>query len=58
VVLVDDAAIAALNRTYRRVGGPTDVLAFPMTEGAAELTPTPGRCRHLGRDRRPTSALG
>jgi len=40
VVLVDDAGIAALNRTYRGVVGPTDVLAFPMTEGPfAELTP-------------------
>jgi probable rRNA maturation factor len=39
-MVVDDAAIAALNHTYRNVGGPTDVLAFPMTEGAfAELTP-------------------
>jgi probable rRNA maturation factor len=25
--------MAALNRTYRGVAGPTDVLAFPMTEG-------------------------
>jgi probable rRNA maturation factor len=33
VVLVDDAAMAALNRAYRGVAGPTDVLAFPMTEG-------------------------
>jgi probable rRNA maturation factor len=33
VVLVDDAGIAALNQTYRGVTGPTDVLAFPMTEG-------------------------
>src|SRR5512136_91949 len=40
VVLVDDAGIAALNRTYRGVVCPTDVLAFPMTEGPfAELTP-------------------
>ncbi len=30
---MDDSAIAALNRTYRGVAGPTDVLAFPMTEG-------------------------
>jgi probable rRNA maturation factor len=30
---VDDAAMASLNRTYRGVAGPTDVLAFPMTEG-------------------------
>lgn len=33
MVLVDDAGIAALNHTYRGVTGPTDVLAFPMTEG-------------------------
>lgn len=33
MVLVDDAAMAALNRAYRGVAGPTDVLAFPMTEG-------------------------
>jgi len=25
--------MAALNRAYRGVAGPTDVLAFPMTEG-------------------------
>jgi probable rRNA maturation factor len=40
VVLVDDADIAALNRTYRGVMGPTDVLAFPMTEGRfGKITP-------------------
>ncbi len=33
MVLVDDAAMSALNRAYRGVTGPTDVLAFPMTEG-------------------------
>ena len=33
VLVVDDSAIAELNRAYRRVAGPTDVLAFPMTEG-------------------------
>jgi probable rRNA maturation factor len=32
-VLVDDAAMLALNRAYRGIAGPTDVLAFPMTEG-------------------------
>jgi len=40
VVLVDDVGISALNRRYRGVIGPTDVLAFPMTEGPfSELTP-------------------
>ena len=33
VLLVDDAAIRELNRTYRGVDAPTDVLAFPMREG-------------------------
>ncbi|MBI4574299.1 MAG: rRNA maturation RNase YbeY [candidate division NC10 bacterium] len=33
VLLVDDAAMAALNHAYRGVTGPTDVLAFSMTEG-------------------------
>ncbi len=33
MVLVDDAAMAVLNRTYRGVAAPTDVLAFPMIEG-------------------------
>jgi probable rRNA maturation factor len=38
--LVDDAAMAALNRTYRGIAEPTDVLAFPMTEGPfSELAP-------------------
>lgn len=33
MVLVDDAAMAELNRAYRGASGPTDVLAFPMAEG-------------------------
>ncbi|HYL81263.1 MAG TPA: rRNA maturation RNase YbeY [Candidatus Acidoferrum sp.] len=33
VVVVDDATMEVLNHTYRGVSGPTDVLAFPMTEG-------------------------
>jgi probable rRNA maturation factor len=33
VVLMDDAGIAALNRAYRGLAKPTDVLAFPMAEG-------------------------
>jgi rRNA maturation RNase YbeY len=32
VILVDDAAIRALNRAYRGVDRPTDVLAFPLHE--------------------------
>jgi rRNA maturation RNase YbeY len=33
VTLVTDRRMAALNRTYRGVAGPTDVLAFPLAEG-------------------------
>jgi probable rRNA maturation factor len=39
VALVDDATIAELNRSYRQVDRPTDVLAFAMEEGE----PVPGR---------------
>jgi len=34
VLLVDDPEIALLNARYRGIEGPTDVLAFPLLEGA------------------------
>jgi len=34
VVLTDDATIHALNRDYRKMNKPTDVLAFAMREGS------------------------
>ena len=34
ILLVDDAAISALNQRYRGRPGPTDVLAFSLLEGA------------------------
>ena len=34
ILLVDDAAIAALNQRYRGRARPTDVLAFSLLEGA------------------------
>ena len=40
ILIVDDARIAELNLTYLNRTGPTNVIAFPMQEGAySELTP-------------------
>ncbi|THB76134.1 MAG: rRNA maturation RNase YbeY [Desulfobacteraceae bacterium] len=40
VVIMDNAGIAALNRQYRDIEGPTNVLSFPMQEGDfADITP-------------------
>jgi len=40
VLLVDDAAIAQLNRQYLSRSGPTNVIAFPMREGEfADVSP-------------------
>lgn len=36
LVLVDDAYIQEMNRTYRGLDKPTDVLSFPMLEETAE----------------------
>src|ERR1700724_3087974 len=43
VALVDDAYIRVLNREYRGVDQPTDVLAFPMeSDGSARSDPALG----------------
>jgi len=40
VTVVDDEAIAEINRTYLQRGGPTNVIAFSMREGAfGEVNP-------------------
>jgi probable rRNA maturation factor len=37
IVLTDDAAIRKLNRQWRKIDKPTNVLSFPASEGAAML---------------------
>ncbi len=40
IVILDDRKMAQLNKTYRGINKPTNVLAFPMQEGAfSEITP-------------------
>ena len=40
ILLLDDPQIAVLNKEYLQREGPTNVIAFPMREGAfAEITP-------------------
>ena len=41
VVLTDDERIAELNKTYRAVDGPTDVLAFSQREGEESFPEEP-----------------
>ena len=36
VLLADDARLQALNRTYRNLDAPTDVLSFPQRDGPRE----------------------
>ncbi len=43
IVIDDDAAIAALNRQFRGIDAPTDVLSFPM-----DAPPMPGEPPYLG----------
>jgi len=40
IVIIDDKEIGQLNKTYRGIDKPTNVLAFPMQEGEfSDITP-------------------
>ncbi len=47
LVLCDDAFIQELNRRWRGIATPTDVLSFAMTESVAHAAATPGADRLL-----------
>ena len=48
VLVTDDAQIQELNRDYRGVDTPTDVLAFGEANGANEFVPPPGETHYWG----------
>lgn len=48
LTLTDDARVHALNRDYRGIDRPTDVLAFALTEGEHPAPTLPGEPRLLG----------
>ncbi len=58
VLLVDDSAMAELNHAYRGVTGPTDVLAFPMTEGRFGATSTSPRALRQAQAPEPRGTRG
>ena len=47
ITLVDDAAIQELNRTYRGIDRPTDVLSFALDEGEEEPEVDDDEIEHL-----------
>ena len=47
ITLVDDAAIHELNRTYRGIDRPTDVLSFALDEGEEEPEGDDDEIEHL-----------
>jgi probable rRNA maturation factor len=47
IVLSDDATIAGLNRSFRQLDGPTNVLAFPADDGASDDAGSDSRAPRL-----------
>ena len=48
LVITDDAAVATLNKQYRAVDGPTDVLSFSAQEDAPGFISAPEAAAYLG----------
>ena len=48
IVITDDDAVAALNRQYRGVDGPTDVLSFPAQDPTPGFVTAPAAAAYLG----------
>ncbi len=48
LVITDDETVAALNRQYRGMDGPTDVLSFPAQEPAPGFVSAPEAEAYLG----------
>jgi probable rRNA maturation factor len=48
VMVTDDGQVRELNRIYRSVDAPTDVLAFSEAGGANEFVPPPGEAKYWG----------
>jgi probable rRNA maturation factor len=48
LVITDDEAVADLNREYRAVDGPTDVLSFPAQEPTPGFISAPEAAAYLG----------
>jgi probable rRNA maturation factor len=48
LVITDDEAVAELNRVYRDIGGPTDVLSFAAQEPTPGFVSAPEAAAYLG----------